>query len=402
MKDSSRIRDLESSTEAPAQPTVIFLVTEDWYFWSHRVPIARAVRDAGFRVIVATRVRDFGERIKAEGFELYSLPWRRRGDGVLGTLAALAAITRLYMSEAPVLVIHVALKPMVFGALGALLAGVPRQINMVAGLGFVFVSPTPWAVLQRSAILLALKLLVDRDRSQVIVQNNDDGEELIRRGVLARRRCSLIAGSGVDTNQFKYQPEPPASPLVVTMVSRMLRYKGVSVLVDAAREMKYRKRPVRVLLVGPVDPDNRSSLTEAELMAWQEEGLIEWLGAQEDIAAIWARSHIAVFPSMYREGVPKALLEAAACGRPIVTTDIPGCRDVVDDGKNGYLVPQGDAKQLVRAIEKLAAAPALRSAMGLEGRRKVQCLFDEELIVGQMMAVYRNVLSDDREVLLSR
>jgi glycosyltransferase involved in cell wall biosynthesis len=143
-------------------------------------------------------------------------------------------------------------------------------------------------------------------------------------------------------------------------------------------------------------------LTEAELMAWQEEGLIEWLGAQEDIAAIWARSHIAVFPSMYREGVPKALLEAAACGRPIVTTDIPGCRDVVDDGKNGYLVPQGDAKQLVRAIEKLAAAPALRSAMGLEGRRKVQCLFDEELIVGQMMAVYRNVLSDDREVLLSR
>jgi glycosyltransferase involved in cell wall biosynthesis len=394
--DAPEIGDLVAPKKSPNRPTVIFLVTEDWYFWSHRVPIARAVRDAGFRVIVATRVRDYGERIKSEGFELCPLPWRRRGDGILGALKALFAITRLYISEAPVLVHHVALKPMVFGALCAFLAGVPRQINMLAGLGFVFVSPTPLAVVQRAAILLALKLLVDRDRSQVVVQNREDGEELIRRGVLDRRRCTLIAGSGVDTSHFIDKPEPPASPVVVTMVSRMLRYKGVSVLVDAARELKRRKRPITVRLVGPVDPDNPSSLTAAELMAWQDDGVVEWSGAQDDIAGIWARSHIAVFPSMYREGVPKALLEAAACGRPIVTTDIPGCKDVVDDGKTGYLVPQGDVESLVAAIETLAAAPELRRKMGLEGRRKVQLRFGEELIVTQMMAIYREALSRRR------
>jgi glycosyltransferase involved in cell wall biosynthesis len=394
VKYSSRNVDLIAAEKSPSRATVIFLVTEDWYFWSHRVPIARAVRDAGFRVIVATRVRHFGERIKAERFELYPLPWRRRGDGILGALRALTAITRLYISEAPVLVHHVALKPMVFGALGALLAGVPKQINMLAGLGFVFVSPTPLARIQRAAILMALKLLVNRTGSEVIVQNSDDGEELIRRGVLDRRRCTLVAGSGVDTGRYTYQPEPPAGPLVVTMVSRMLRYKGVSALVDAARELKRKGHPVRVLLVGPVDPDNRSSLTEAELVAWQEEGIIEWLGAQEDIPGIWARSHIAVLPSMYREGVPKTLLEAAACGRPIVTTDMPGCKDVVDDGKTGYLVPQGDSSRLADAIEKLAASPDLRRSMGLEGRHKVERLFAEELIVAQMMGIYRDVLSE--------
>jgi glycosyltransferase involved in cell wall biosynthesis len=375
--------------------SVLYLVTEDWYFWSHRLAIARAVRDSGVRVIVATRVRDFGERIRAEGFELHSLPWRRRGDGLFGGLCALVAIIRLYIAKRPGLVHHVGLKPVVFGSFAAFVARVPRQINMLAGLGFVFVSPTILALVQRSLILLALEAFVNRGSSEVIIQNREDGEELSQRGAIDARRLRLIAGSGVDIARFSFAPEPLASPIVIAMVSRMLRYKGVTILVEAAREIRKRGLSIRILLVGPVDADNPSSLREAELRAWHNEGIIEWLGPTDDVPAVWARAHIAVFPSMYREGVPKTVLEAAACGRPVITTDIPGCRDIVDDGRNGLLVPPGDAKRLAAAMITLAENPALRASMGREGRRKVELLFSERSIVAQTMRIYSNAFGQE-------
>lgn len=375
-----------------SRPSILYLVTEDWYFWSHRIAIARAARDAGLRVIVATRVRDFGERIRAEGFELRPLPWRRRGDGLLGSLLALGAIIRLYFAERPDLVHHIALKPIVFGSFAAFATRVPRQINTLAGLGFVFVSPTFLALVQRSLILLALRVFVNRGASRVIIQNREDGAELARRRAIDSRRFNLVAGSGVDVERFNLSPEPPPSPVIVVMVSRMLRYKGVAVLAKAARKIKDGALPIRILLVGPVDRDNPSSLREEELRAWHREGIVEWLGPTEDIPSIWARAHIAVFPSMYREGVPKTILEAAACGRPVITTDIPGCSDVVENERSGLLVPPGDADRLAAAIIRLAADPALRVSMGREGRRRVELLFSEETIRSQMMRIYADSL----------
>src|SRR6185437_12464903 len=177
---------------------MIFLCTEDWYFWSHRMPVARAARDAGFHVIVATRVQAHGARLAAEGLDVRPLAWRRKGDGILGSLRAILAIWRLYRRERPALVHHIALKAVTFGAIAAFLAGVPRQVNAIAGLGFIFVSSSLRSRLMRLGILGALRLFVDRAGSHVVTQNPDDAEELVRRRVVRPGRLSVIRGSGVD------------------------------------------------------------------------------------------------------------------------------------------------------------------------------------------------------------
>jgi glycosyltransferase involved in cell wall biosynthesis len=369
----------------------VFLCTEDWYFWSHRMPVARAVRDAGFHVIVATRVQAHGERLAAEGLDVRPLAWRRKGDGVRGSLRAILAIWRLYRRERPQLVHHIALKAVTFGAIAAFLAGVPRQVNAIAGLGFIFVSSSLRSRLMRLGILGALRLFVDRAGSHVVTQNPDDAEELIRRRVVRSGRLSVIRGSGVDVERFRPLPEP-AGPVVVAMVARMLRHKGIEIFVQAARRLRARGLDIQLRLVGPLDPDSPASLLEEELRSWMQPGLIEWLGPVEDVTEVWRAAHIAAFPSIYREGVPLALLEAAACARPIVSSDAPGCREVVVPEVNGLLVRQHDAVGLADAIERLARDPALRARMGREGRQRAERCFRKELIVEQTLGVYSRLL----------
>ena len=371
--------------------TIIFLCTEDWYFWSHRMPVARAARDAGLRVIVATRVQSHGQRILAEGFDLRPLAWRRKGDGLIGGLRALYAIVRLYREERPDLVHHIALKAVVFGSIAAWFADVPRQINAIAGLGFIFVAPSPRAWMLKTLLLFVLKLFVCQRGSRVLTQNPDDAEELVRRGIVPRNRMSIIRGSGIDAAAFRPLPEPPG-PVVIAMVSRMLRYKGVEILAEAARLLQQRNVGARILLVGPLDPDSPASLLESEIRRLMTPGVIEWLGPTEDVLSVWKTAHIAVFPSQYREGVPLALLEAAACGRPIVSTNTPGCREVVQDGVNGILVPRSDSRALADALERLALDKELRVRMGREGRLRVERFFTKELIVRQTLDLYGDAL----------
>jgi glycosyltransferase involved in cell wall biosynthesis len=391
---------IRESAPEPTQPVVppglrkvLYLVTEDWYFWSHRLPIARAMRDAGVEVVVACRVRAHGERIRAEGFTLRPLPWRRRGDGILGGLRALLAILRLYLAERPDLVHHIALKAILFGSVAAAFARVPRQVNLVAGLGFTFVSSTLVDRVRRSAIMLCLRAFAGRRNARIVVQNEEDGAELVRWGVFRRDQLSLVAGSGVDLQRFRPIPEPDGGGITGAMVCRMLRYKGVTVAVEAVRMLRRRGIPFRLLLVGPIDPDNSTSHRSEELEAWHREGLVEWLGAVEDVPGVWARAHFCVFPSMYREGVPKALLEAASCGRPIIASDMPGCRDVVKDGVTGLLVPERQAAPVAEAIIRLASDPLLRRKLGEAARHHVATHFAEELVVAQTLEVYRSVFT---------
>lgn len=372
----------------PAIRKIIYLVTEDWYFCSHRLPIARAMRDAGAEVLVACRVRDHGDRILEEGFKLRPLRWRRRGDGLFGSLRALVEIFRLYRTERPDVVHHVALKPVVFGSIAAFAARTPKQVNLIAGLGFLFVEPTLPAFLQRAAILWCMRWFAGGRDSRIIVQNQEDRSELIERRVFRPSRIDLVPGSGVNLRQFPPQPDPGGDLIVGAMVCRMLRYKGVGVAVEAARRLRRAGLPFKLLLVGPIDPENPSSHTREELEAWQGDGAVEWLGLVTDVSAVWARAHICVFPSLYREGIPKALLEAAASARPIVTTDIPGCRDVVIDGKNGYLVPQNDPVRLADAIAELVADRSLRETMGKAARDRVVSSFSEEIIVSETLNTY--------------
>ena len=369
-------------------PKLLFLVTEDWYFCSHRLPVARAARDAGFVVTVATRVREHGEAIRREGFALRPLRWKRRGDGIIGGLRALAEIVRLYRRERPDILYHVALKPVLFGGIAARLAFRSRVVLVSAVMGLGASAVRPW---RRQALGCALRLVAGTGRT--IVQNPEDRAALMSFG-FDPARIALIRGSGVDTEHFAVLPDPGGCS--VALVGRMLRGKGVLDAVAAVRALRAEKVPVELLLAGAADPDSRDSLSAAELVALGAEPGIEWLGHIGDVREVWRRAGIAVLPSSYGEGVPKALLEAASCARPIVASDAPGCRDVVVHGETGLLVPPGDVTALAAAIRTLAADPALRARMGAAGRTRVVAEFGDVRVAGQTLALLRSALDEGR------
>jgi glycosyltransferase involved in cell wall biosynthesis len=384
------------SARSEAAPKLLFLVTEDWFFWSHRLPLARAARDAGFAVIVAARVRDHGERIREEGFILRPLAWKRRGDGLIGAVRAIIEIARLYRAERPDIVNHVALKPIVFGAIAVRLAfplgaGTPARLAAVMGLGSVFSRVAGSRMARFRPLALALRLAVRG--GPVTVENPENRVTLARLGV-EPARIKLIRGSGLDTARYQPLADPPEAPLAAALVGRMLRSKGVLEAAAAIRILRAQGRGIELLLAGSADPDNRDSLSEAELTALGAEPKITWLGHVADVRTVWRRAAIALFPSTYGEGVPNALLEAAGCGRPIVATDIPGCREVVRDGETGLLVPPYDVARLAEAIGALAGDPARRQAMGQAGRALVEREFAEPVIIAQTLALYAELLRE--------
>jgi glycosyltransferase involved in cell wall biosynthesis len=390
-----------ASSPAPSiagrlRPKLLFLVTEDWYFCSHRLPVARAARDAGFAVAVAARVTGHGERITAEGFALHPLGWRRRGDGLSGALRAIAEIARLYRAERPDIVHHVALKPVLFGGLARRLAfprraAAPCAIAAIMGLGSGFTEGGLAARLRRPPLALALALTVQSGR--VIAQNPEDRAALVALGVAAER-IALIRGSGVDTAWFVPLPEPQDAILTVALVARMLQQKGVFEAAAAVRHLRARGFAVELLLAGPVDPDNPGSLNAQQLAALSAEPGMAWLGPVADVRTVWRRAAIALLPSSYGEGVPKALLEAAACARPLIAADVPGCREVVRPGVTGLLVPPHDSAALAAAIAALSADPARRRALGAAARALVERDFAEAIVARETVALYRAALRE--------
>ena len=380
------------------RPKLLFLVTVDWYFCSHRLPVARAAREAGFEVVVATRVRGHGAAIREEGFGLRPLAWRRRSDGLFGAARAISAISRLYRDEQPDIVHHVALKPVLFGGIARRLAfaraaAAPAMVDSVMGLGSGFSDATTAAKLCRPPLALALRLVAGGSRGWIVVQNPEDRAALAGLGIDARR-IALIRGSGVDTRHFVPLPEPGGDTVAVALVSRMLRDKGVLDAAAAIRKLRARGCAVELLLAGPTDPDNANSLTPEALRSLAAEPGIEWLGPVADVRAVWRRAAIAVLPSTYGEGVPKTLLEAAACGRPLVAADVPGCREVVRPGTTGVLVPPHDVDGLAAAIASLAGDPALRAMLGRAGRELIEQRFADEIVARETLALYRTALAE--------
>ena len=379
-------------------PRLLFLVTEDWYFCSHRLPIARAARDSGFTVVVATRVRAHGKQILDEGFTLRPLAWRRRGDGLLGAVRAISQIARLYRTERPDLVHHIALKPVLFGGIARRLAfegsaNAPVVVDSIMGLGSGFSEKRFGAAVRRSSLAAGVRFATEGTRRWVIAQNPQDRAELSKLGI-DEKRIALIRGSGVDTGHFSALTDPETGTVTIALVSRMLREKGVLDAVAAIRLLRERGLQVQLLLAGPVDLDNSGSLTIEEMASLATEPGIEWLGAVADVRTVWRRAAIALLPSTYGEGLPKALLEAAACGRPIVATDVPGCREVVRHGETGILVPPNDLEPLADAIAALAGDPALRRAMGRAGRVLIERDFTEQIIARETLALYSNALRE--------
>jgi glycosyltransferase involved in cell wall biosynthesis len=374
-----------------APPKLLFLVTEDWYFCSHRLPVARAARDAGFAVAVATRVRDHGELIRSEGFALHPLAWKRRGDGFSGHLRALREIVRLYRAEKPDILHHVALKAVLFGGLAARFAFPPRAapviLSAVMGLGSSAAAPRRKRALGRALRFAAAGGIA-------IVQNPEDRDALSRFGV-DPARIALIRGSGVDPTHFAALPDPE-QPVTVALVGRMLKSKGVLDAAAAIRRLRADGLDIQLILAGAPDPDSADSLTQHALRELAAEPGIEWLGHVADVREIWRHAAIAVLPSSYGEGVPKSLLEAASCARPIIASDMPGCREIVVPGKTGLLVPPHDVAALANAIAALAGDLALRRRMGEAGRARICAEFANGIIAGQTLALCRAALAERR------
>lgn len=364
-------------------PKLLFVVTEDWYFVSHRLPLALAAQKAGFDVVVATREGEHGERIRAEGIRLIPCHLSRRRGNPLQEIAMLA---RLYRRERPDIVHHVALKPVLYGALAAKIAAVPHVVNAVAGLGWLFTSNTLAVKALRPAFCRLLVWLLGASSSCTIVQNPDDFGLLTQKGV-PEDRLRLIRGAGVDTEVFAPPSQLPSEPVTVVFAARMLLDKGVREFVEAAHVLTDAGVKARFVLVGDPDPGNPASVPDTSLRAWHGQHGIEWWGRREDMPAVLQLGHIACLPS-YREGLPKVLLEAAACGLPLVTTDAPGCRDVVHDGDNGFLVPIRNAQALALALARLIEDAALRATMGRRAREIVLAEFSQERIIKETLAVY--------------
>ena len=376
------------------KPHILYLVTEDWYFVSHRLGLARAVRDAGCDVTVVTRTHDHTDIIKNEGFRLISFLLPRSKFSVVSEIKSIINLIRIYRQQCPDLVHHVALKPSLYGSLASLFSSVPAVVNALTGLGFVFTTGHWLHGVLQPLVRIGGRLLLSRRNSRIIVQNPDDMGTLKDAGIIRRAGdAKLIRGSGIDLLALPPLTDPTGVP-TVAIVSRMLRNKGVAELVEATRILKSRDVDVRTILVGMPDPENPTNISEKQLCEWHDDDLIQWWGFRDDVADVWRQANVAVLPS-YREGLPKSLLEAAACARPIVATDVPGCREIVRHEENGLLVPINDPVALADALETVLTDAELRKRMGAKSRQLVEAQFHVNLVIRDTLKVYESLLNKD-------
>ena len=378
-------------SNAPPAKKLLYLVTEDWYFVSHRLALAVAAREAGYDVVVATRVDRHAESIRDAGLGLIPLDFSRSGLGPFHEARTIARLAALYRREAPALVHHVAMKPVIYGSLAARAAGIKGVVNAMMGLGYVFSSQSAKARLLRPAVRQGLRSALRGRNTRVIVQNEDDFALFAKERLARENDLRLIRGSGVDPDAYEVKDPPPGVPLVV-LPARILADKGVREFVAAARQLKDEGIAARFALVGDPDPLNPASIPAVEIASWVADATIEhwgWRPASE-MAGILAEAAIVCLPS-YREGLPKALLEAAASGRAIVATDVPGCREIVRPGVNGWRVPARDDSSLAAALRAAILDPGLCKKYGAAGRAMVEQEFSLQSVIRDTLAVYREL-----------
>lgn len=368
---------------------LLFIVNDPGFFLSHRLPVAKGAREAGYDVHVACMPGPAVEAIIKEGFEFHALPLSRSGRNPVEEFGLIFSIWKLLWRLKPEVLHLVTIKPVLYGGIAARLAPVKGVVMAISGLGFVFLSTGFKAALTRCVVSTFYRIALGKRNLRAIFQNPDDRDLLLDIGGLQPSKAVMIRGSGVDLSSYAALPEPEEVP-VVCLAARLLLDKGVVEFVEAAKFLKQRGVVARFQLIGDIDPGNPATVTSAQLEQWRKEGLLELFGYRNDIAALFAQANIVALPS-YREGLPKVLVEAAACGRAVVTTDVPGCRDAIDPGVTGLLVPVRDAQALADSLELLIKDPVLRKKMGKAGRELANQAFAIEQIVEQHMDVYRQL-----------
>lgn len=348
----------------------LIIVAEDWSFLSHRLPLAQTLLSDGYKVSVACRVNEKRQEIENMGFNLIALPLARESISPLSVLSTVWTLVKLYRRLKPSVVIHVSLFLSFLGTMAGLVSGYRRNVNLITGLGFIFISNSAKARLVRLVLKSFFSIRSLSRKTVMVVQNADDRQIFEKMGYRTGRNLYVVRGSGVDDVHFS-PAEVEGTRKYVTFVGRMLWAKGVAELVGAARLLKSRNKLPKIILVGEPDPGNPQSATMEDIETWTSDGLVEYWGRRSDIVEIYRQSHIAILPS-WREGMPKSLLEAAACGLPLIATDVPGCRELVDHEENGLLVTLKDPVSIADAIEKLMDDEHLRLRMGQNARKNVE------------------------------
>jgi len=370
---------------------LLFVVTEDWYFCSHRLQLAIAAKKAGYNVAVVTQETNHGDEIRRAGLRLIPIKFQRSGMNPFSDLMTIRSLIRIYRTEQPDLIHHVSLKPILYGSIAARFSGISNVINAMTGLGYVFSSENFFARFIRFLISPLLRYIFSARKTMTIFQNQDDLKTLEDRNLVKHDQAVIIRGSGVDTDIYVPGEDSTNIPQVI-LVARMLWDKGVGEFVQAAKSLLEKGISARFMLIGDSDSENPAAISVEQLKTWQDEKSIEWWGRRDDVPEILQQSTIACLPS-YREGMPKFLLEAASASLPIVTTNVPGCREVVINGENGYLVPPRNPEELSYAIERLLNDKALRREMGRKGRALVEREFGIEKIVEETLSLYQRILN---------
>jgi glycosyltransferase involved in cell wall biosynthesis len=367
----------------------VLFANTDWYLYNFRRSLALSLRRAGYDVLLISPGGPYGDKLRELGLRWEPLPMRRRSLNVFRELALLWYLIRLLQRERPSVVHGFTIKCAVYGSLAARLAGVPARVNAVAGMGYVFTSAQWKARLLRPIVRALLRLALGGTGARLILQNTDDVKLFERAGLVDPAHIRLIRGSGVNCAQFADAPAsvPGGERTRVLLACRLLWDKGVREYVAAARQLREQGHAIDALIAGTSDPGNPAAIPESTIRRWVDQRVITWLGHVDDMAGLLGSVHIVVLPS-YREGLPRTLVEAAACGRPLITTDVPGCREVVCDGVDGLLVPVKDSNALARAIQRLQDDPVFARQLGDAARIKARTQFDERIVIGRTMDVY--------------
>lgn len=367
----------------------------DWYLYNFRRSLALALRDAGHEVILLSPSGPYGAKLQSLGLEWHAAPMDRRSLNPLRELQLLRWLTK-FMRAQQIDVVHgFTIKCAVYGSLAARWAGVPARVNAVAGMGYVFTSNDAKALILRPVVRSLLRLALGGKGARLILQNPDDVRLFQQAGLVDDTTIRLIPGSGVDCSRFAPTDSnlrQPGARMRVVLPARLLWDKGLAEFIDAARQLKAANKPIDLLLAGDPDPGNPAAVPEATVQQWVREGLVEWLGHVDDMPALFRSVDVVALPS-YREGLPKGLIEAGASGLPLVTTDVPGCREVVTNNVDGLLVPVKNASALADALARLCDDPPLRARLGAAARTKALTEFDERIVIERTVSVYRELTS---------